>query len=191
MTVFLPGLGAPGCRPAYLSANNNISDLISIQIDFALLSDYVEPLTFYQFCLILRCSTATTPGSAAQLTCSANFSCPVCVKKHFQNQIFPTPNNYPILFPFSIELAIKVTLSVRAPQAGSTPSQPPPINHHLQCFTELLCGQRSLAGQNARTCVKNQPGGTGPPPATATVGSQRQPSYDFFSYGLLTFYTDQ
>ena len=115
---------------------------------------------FTNFCLILRCSTTTKPGSAAQLTCSANFSCPVCVKKHFQNQIFPTPNNYPILFPFSIELAIKVTLSVRAPQAGSTPSEPPPINHHLQCFTELLCGQRSLAGQNARTCVKNHPGGT-------------------------------
>ena len=96
----------------------------------------------------------------------------LCQNWAFSNQIFPTPNNYPGYLPsLSIELAINPFLGGPSPKQQPYPHLPPPINYHLECFTELYavinpCPSKpniSKTHQNGQTCVKN--GLWRPPPA--------------------------
>ena len=109
----------------------------------------------------------------------------LCHNWAFSNQIFPTPNNYPGYLPsLSIELAINPFLGGPSPKQQPYPLLPPPINYHLECFTELYavinpCPSKpniSKTHQNGQTCVKNGLWGakTTPRPLLS------QPSYDFF-----------
>ena len=90
----------------------------------------------------------------------------------FQPNFSRTPNNYPGYLPsLSIELAINPFLGGPCLEQQPYPLLPPPINYHLECFTELYavinpCPSKpniSKTHQNGQTCVKN--GLWRPPPA--------------------------
>ena len=90
----------------------------------------------------------------------------------FQPNFSRTPNNYPGCLPsLSIELAINPFLGGPCLKQQPYPLLPPPINYHLECFTELYavinpCPSKpniSKTHQNGQTCVKN--GLWRPPPA--------------------------